>query len=50
LAIIGLYLIVVIVSALMQSIVRAPFTTLGIILTHIFYGAGFLQGLVKKKN
>lgn len=43
------YLAVAAVSAAMQSVARAPFSFLGIILTHIFYGAGFVEGLWRKK-
>lgn len=45
----GLYVIAVIVSALLRSVKRSPLSVPGIILTHIFYGTGFLYGMLKRK-
>jgi len=44
------YLLVVLAAAILQNVSRAPFSFFGIILTHIFYGVGFLQGLASDNH
>jgi GT2 family glycosyltransferase len=48
-AVISVYMALVFISSLNKDLKSIPFTFLGIISTHLLYGAGFLKGLALRR-
>lgn len=50
LVLLAIYFIIIFSSSLVADLILSPIIFVGIFLTHISYGFGFLYGLIKKRN